>query len=373
MQSIRDRSANGDCRSAGFGIALSAVFLLCPTSHSASAADASLASNKPSDATELYKVQIVRPAKVGERFHMHREIERSLSESSAANGKPRTNESASMEINFSGTLEVMAVDKKHEPVKWKISAGTATIRQAGSTGHESLVKPGTEFTLSFGAGKATVADYETQHPLSEAAKKFLPIVFEATGGKGDASLGDMLDNPNASRTASWNIDTTAAVAALHSFDPKLKPSEVSGTARIKSVAGDGPKKTLIVQYEFKADSKKPANPPSGMTPVSATLNESGTVSLPADGSTGYFSAKALIHTSGTFKKTANKKESSRVGNRTVTKTVKVNEQTVIDEDEKVNTLITYEESGFGEKSEPSTSPSKSPSRSSSAADAASEK
>ena len=328
---------------------MGAVLLSIPAWRTALAADATLAGIKPGDTAQAYNVQIVRPANVGDRFHLRREIERTAAETTEANGKSRASESATLEINFSGTLEVLAVNKRHEPVKWKVSAGTASIRRPGSTGHESLVKSGTEFTLSFGGGKATVADYEAQHPLSEDAKKVLPIVFEATGSKGDASLGEMLDNPNASRSESWKVDAKAAAAALQGFDPKLKPSQISGVARIKSFIGDGPKQSLIVEYEFKAESKNPANLPAGMTPVSATLTESGTVSLPANASTSYFSAKALIHTSGTFKKTVTQNEPTRVGNRTVTKNVKVKVQTVISQNEKVNTLITYDPAEFGDK------------------------
>ena len=104
--------------------------------------------------------------------------------------------------------------------------------------------------------------------------------------------------------------------------------------------------------------------------MSTTLTESGTLTLPADARSGYFSGKSVIHTDGTFKKTENKKESTRVGNRTVTKTVKVTVQTAIAETEKIDTLLTYEASGAepktGEKTE-SPSASKSPSSSSSAA------
>jgi len=43
---------------------------------------------------------------------------------------------------------------------------------------------------------------------------------------------------------------------LHNFDPKLKAADVSGSARIKAIVGDGDKKTLLVEYEFTATSKK---------------------------------------------------------------------------------------------------------------------
>jgi len=348
--------------------ALSVARLIGVSPGRALADDTPLAGTKPVGTPEFYKVQIVPPAKVGDRFHMHREIDRSATESTEANNVPKGSNSLSAQLTFSGTLEVLAVDKQHAPTKWKVSAGTASLRQAGTLGHESLLKPGTEFTLTFAGGKATVADAEATHPLSDDAKKYLPYIFEATGGKGDTSLGDMLDAGSVSRGTPWSINTKVAAEALHGFDATLKATEVSGTARIKSDVVDGAKKTLLVDYDFKAEGKKPANPPNGMTPVSGSLSETGTISLPADGSTGYFSAKAVIHTTGTFKKTETKKESVFNGIKTVTKSVKVTEQTVIDQTEKVNTLITYESSGPGDKNEsPSVSPTKpSPSASTSA-------
>jgi len=244
-----------------------------------------------------------------------------------------------------------------------------SMRLPGGSAHETLVKPGTQFTVSFAGGKATVAEYEAKHPLSDDAKKYLPIVFEATGAKGDASLGEILDNASVSKGVNWNVDSKAAAAELHNFDPKLKPGDVSGTARLKSVVGDGDKKVLMVEYEFTAKTKSPANPPSGMTPVSATRIETGTVTMPANLSTGYFSAKALIRTTSTYKKTATEKQTSKVGNKTVTKSVKVNEETVIEQSDKVNTLLSYESGGPEGKTEfPSPSTSK-PSPSSASASA----
>ena len=317
---------------------------------------------KPVAPQEFYKVQLVRPAKAGDRWHMRRDIEQSISESAESNGKAEAPQSGGLQIKFSGTLEVLAAGRQGEAEKLKVSAGVVSVRRAGSAGHETLVKPGTEFIVAWSGGKATVADSDAQHPLSEDAKKFLPIVFEATGAKGDSSLAEIVDSASEAKGTSWSVNTKAAAADLHAFDPKMKPSQVSGTARIKAVVGEGDKMVLSVEYEFKATTNTPASPPAGMTPAGATRIETGTVMVPADLATGYFSAKTLIHTTGKFKKTKTEKKSVRSGNKTVTKNVTVNEEMVVDELEKVNTLLTY-----GDGAEPGKTTSPSPSASPSTA------
>jgi len=342
------------------GVAIALTILLWPALPNALGQD-----TKPAEPLEFFKVQLVHPAKVGDQIHMRREIEESSSELTEDNGKPQAGKSgsAALQINFYGTLEVLTANRQGHAEKWKVSAGVVSLRRPGGSGHEMLVKPGTEFTVSFAGGKATVADYEAKHPLSDDAKKFLPIVFEATGANGDASLGEILDNASVTKGMNWNVDSKAAAAELHNFDPKLKPADVTGSARLKSVVGDGDKKVLMVEYEFTAKSKKPANPPAGMTPVSAARSETGTVTVPANLSTGYFSAKSLIHTTSTYKKTATVKEKVKK----TTKNVKVNEETVIEQFDKVNTLLTYESGGPAGKTEsPSPSPAPSPSSASAA-------
>ena len=226
-----------------------------------------------------------------DRFHLRREIERTAAETTEANGKSQASESATLQINFSGTLEVLAVDKRHEPIKWKVSAGTASIRRPGRPAMSRSSSRARSSLFPSAAARRRSPILMCSIRCQKMPRKVLPIVFEATGSKGDASLGEMLDNPNALRNGSWKVDARAAAAALHGFDPNLKPSQVSGVARVKSFVGDGPKQSLIVEYEFKAESKNPANLPAGMTPVSATLTESGTVSLPANASTSYFMPK----------------------------------------------------------------------------------
>ena len=245
----------------GMAIGLIGVFACA---RGASAEDAT-SLTKPSGAAETYNVQVLHAAKVGDRIHMRREIEQSATEATEANGKPQSEKSGSTQIHFTGTLEVLAVGKHGDPTKWKVASGVASVRKDGGS-KESILKPGTEFTVDFAGGKATVSEAGANHPLSEDAKKYLPIVFEGIGGKGDASLDEIIDNSTASRTGNWSVNTKAAAAALHKFDPKLKPSEVSGNAHIQSVLGEGEKKVLSVAYEFKATSKKPAGIPPARRP-----------------------------------------------------------------------------------------------------------
>jgi hypothetical protein len=102
-----------------------------------------------------------------------------------------------------------------------------------------------------------------------------------------------------------------------------------------------------------------------MTPVNATRVESGTLTMPANLATGYFNDKALIRTTRMYKKTVTKKVSTKVGGKTVTKNEKFNEQTLIEESDKISTLLRYDGGASAGKTEapsPSTSkPSPSPS------------
>ncbi len=309
-------------------------------------------SSKSSDDSQVYKVQIMRPMKPGERMHMKRDIEMSATETTEQDGQPGGSESRSSQIHFSGMLEVAAVAKHGVPVKWKVTAGTATMSGNGTGGSNSLLTPKTNFILTFSGGKAIVADYDSAHPLSSDAKKYLPIVFNATGGRGESSLAEIIDNPSAPRTGNWNLNAKAIATALKGFDSTLAAPAVSGTAHIKSVVGDGAKAALAVEYQFTVNSKKPNNPPAGSTPIGATLTGSGTVIVPVNGATSYLSGKMVIHTSGTFKKTAKNHEENRTGRRVVNKTVDVQDEAMINAVETVNTLITYGDGPDQKKTSP---------------------
>lgn len=341
-----------------------------------SSSDTTSSSSKSSDDSQVYKVQIMRPMKPGDKLHMKRDIELTFTETTEQDGQAGSPESRSTQIHFSGTMEVVSVAKHGVPVKWNVSGATATVSGSGTSGSDTLLKPKTDFILTFSGGKAVVADYDNTHPLSNDAKKYLPIVFGSTGGRGDSSLGEVIDKADAPRTGNWNLNASALATAMKGFDSNLTASEVSGTAHIKSVVGDGAKKVLAVQYEFTVNSKKPNNPPNGSTPISATLTESGTLMVPANGATSYLSGKMLIHTNGTFKKLGKKHEENRTGRRVVNKTVDVHDQATIDANMTVNTLITYGDTDDSKKVSPfdathheSTSSSSKSSTSSSASDA----
>jgi hypothetical protein len=303
---------------------------------------------KPSTDAQFYKVQVLHPAKVGDRLHMKRDIEETTTQAAEMNGQPRGTQTSATQLNFTANLEVMSVDTDGNPEKWKVSGGVAGLKGNGSAGRSSLIKPNTEFTVSFSEGKAIV-ESDSQHPLSEDAKKLLPYVFNATGGKGDTTLDELIDNATASRTASWVLNQKALLAQVHEFDTKVKESDITSSARIKAVNGDGDKKTLMVEYKYSASGKNPTNPPEGMKPVSDSLIASGTLTIPADGSTGYFSSKVQTHTTGVFQKTETKKQTIfRYGIRQ-TKDVPVHDQIKIDQIDHISTVITYGSGGEEKK------------------------
>jgi hypothetical protein len=345
----------GACATAA---AVAAMVYLGPAARAVLADDASPAAapadQKSTDTNsssegQFYKVQVVRPAKVGDHLHMKRDIAQTYSESVEQNGQPRGGQTNSTQLSFSGNLEVLAVDKDNNPVKWKITGGVAKVTGTGGTARGSILKPGTEFTVSLSEDKPTIAESDSQHPLSDDAKKILPYVFSASGGKGDATLDELIDNSTASRTASWNLNEKALLATAHEFDSKLKQADITGTAQIKAVSGVGDKKTLLVEYRYSSNGKNPENPPEGTKPVSDSLVESGTIFVPADGSGGYFSSKVQIHSSGQFQKNETKKQTTyRYGIRQ-TKDVPVKDQIKIDQIDRINTVITYGSGGEEKK------------------------
>ena len=314
--------------------------------------------------SSTFRVRIVQPLKVGDRLHMQREIEEAVSDAVTIRGGLRGHEAlGAMELKFSGTLEVLEVDKHGVPTRWKVVAEVASVREPAAKSHAELVKSGAKFTVERKGGKVTVSSLDNEHPLSELANKFLPLVFEAFGANGDASLDAIIQSSTPQPLgASWNINEKAAVESLRDFDPKLKASEVTGSVHLKALVGDADKKDLSVEYNFTAKSNNPANPPAGMKRLGAAAREeSGTLIIPADLSTGYFSAKTTIRITGTYKKQDTEKKSTTYktgprSTRTITKDVKVPEDDAISRVIKINTLLIYERVGGVDK-KPAASPS----------------
>ena len=303
--------------------------------------------------SNAYRVRIVQPLKVGDRLHMQREIEEAVSDAVTIRGGLRGHEAlGAMELKFSGTLEALEVDKHGVPTRWKVIAAVASVREPAAKSHAELVKSGTVFTVEQKGGKVAVASLDNEHPLSELANKFLPLVFEASGANGESSLDEIIRSSTAQPLgASWNINEKAAVENLRDFDSKLKPSDVTGTVHLKALVGDTDKKDLSVEYNFTTKSNNPANAPTGMKRLGAAAREeSGTLIIPADLSTGYFSAKTTIRITGTYKKMDSEKKSNTYktgprSTRTITKDVKVPEDDAINRVIKINTVLIYERVG----------------------------
>ncbi|HEV3418576.1 MAG TPA: hypothetical protein VG056_17265, partial [Pirellulales bacterium] len=240
------------------------------------------------DDTTLYRVQIVRPFKTGDRVRMKRDIDVSIQVKTTVDKVDRTHSSA-LSIKFFGGLEALEVDARGQPTRWKVVADIASVRK-DEKAREELVKPGTEFIAQWNGGKVAVSAKEGGQPLSDDAVTFLPLVFQAAGGTGEMTLAAILDPASAQSVgASWKIDSKAAVDDLHEFDATLKPADVAGTVHLKSVAADADNKTLELAYEFSAKSKTASDPPEGMKPLSSTREETGSLIIPADLSTGYTS------------------------------------------------------------------------------------
>jgi hypothetical protein len=241
-----------------------------------------------------------------------------------------------MKLAFSGTLEALAIGGDGVPIRWKVKAEVATVRQPGMKSHEELVKPGTEFNVEWSGAKPSVSAHEPQRPLSESATEFLPLVFEGAGGSDEASLNRMLrlSKPVAAG-ASWSLDTKASAEHLHRFDGKLKPADLTGTTRLRALSDDKEKKALVVEYEYTAKSKNPTGAPHCMTAIGpAVREETGSVTVPADLSTGYFSARATVRLVGAFKKMETEKKPVRVRtgpttSKTTNKEIKVEEDTAV--------------------------------------------
>ncbi len=246
------------------------------------------------DDSKTYRVQVVQPFKVGDRVNMQRDIAETTSDTVTIDHSERGRQSSgTSELKFAGTLEALAVDKHGIPTRWKVIAETASARGPDAKSHEELVKPGAKLIVEWKGGKVTVTpDDKTPNgggpPLSEAASKLLPLVFEASGN-GEASLNAIVQSAKDEPLGgSWSVNAKAAVDDLHEFDSKLKPSDISGTVHLKALVGDTEHKQLSVEYDFKAKSNNPADPPAGMKRAgAATREESGSLIFPTDLSTGY--------------------------------------------------------------------------------------
>jgi len=327
-----------------------------------------LAGTARGDDSPTFNVQVIQPFKVGDRVRMQRNVDETLGDAVTVGRSGPQRQLSEMKLVFSGTLEALAVDGDGVPTRWKVKGEVATVRQPGTKSHEELVKPGTEFTVEWSGAKASVSAHDRDHPLSELATKFLPLVFEASGGGGEASLNRMLrPSKPVAAGASWKIDTKAAVEHLHAFDGKLKPADVIGTARLKALADsdEKEKKALVVEYEYTAKSKSPTGAPHGMTAVGpAVREESGSFTIPTDLSTGYFSAKATIRLVGAFKKMETEKKPVRIRtglttSKTVNREIKVEEDAAITEVIKLSTILTYERFGGVDKTTPTSTAARS--------------
>ncbi len=314
------------------------------------------------DDTKTYRIEVVQPLKVGDRIHMQRDIEETLSDTVTIDHSERGRQSSGTnELKFSGDLEVLAVDKQGVPTRWKVTAGAVSAHAAAANSHEELVKPGTVFIVELKDGKATVSPNEngavpSGAVLSDSATKLLPLVFEASGPKGGAGLNEIIQSAKPQPVGgTWSVNSKAAADSLREFDSKLKASDVTGTVKLKALIGDTEKKNLSVEYSVTAKSKNPSDPPAGMKRAgAATREESGTIVIPADLSTGYLSAKTTIRITGMYKKSDpySRSDTYKTGPRstkTITHHFQVPEGDALNRVIKVNTVLTYERVGGAEK------------------------
>jgi hypothetical protein len=318
------------------------------------------------DDSKTYRVQVVQPLKIGDRVHMQRDIAETTSDTVTIDHSERGRQSSgTSELKFTGTLEALAVDKHGVPIRWKVIAETASTRGPEANSHEELVKPGAKFIAEWKGGKVTVTPDDNGAPLSETANKLLPLVFEASGN-GEATLNAIVQSAKAEPLGtSWSVNAKAAVDNLREFDSKLKPSDISGTVRLKALVGDTEHKDLSVEYDFKAKSNNPADPPAGMKRAgAATREESGSLIIPADLSTGYLSAKTTIRITGMYKKSdpysrSEKYQTGPRSTKTITHHFQVPEGDALNRIIKINTVLVYERIGGVDKKS-SASPSSGP-------------
>ena len=302
------------------------------------------------DEAASYKIQAFHPLKVGDQLHLKRDIELTLTGSTTVDGNQRGQQTLTMQVKFAGNLKALEVDPRGAPLKWEAYTEIATGAQSAGGKHVELLKPGTMFTAQWQGGTVTITVADTRLTLSEDARTALARVFQASGGKGEMSLGEVLDSKSPQAVGgNWEINASAAAEQLHSLDPKLNASEVSGKARLKAVAGPADKRVLEVEYQYTAKTKDPANPPTGMTPLGALREEIGSLTIPADLSTGYVAAHSTVRLSGKFKKTENKQVPVHTGSgsnaRTTTKDVTSTTETTITSVAKINTVIIYQRVG----------------------------
>jgi hypothetical protein len=322
--------------------------------------------------TPLYRVKIVQPFKTGDQVRMKRDIDVSIQVKTTVDKVDRTHSSA-LSIKFFGGLEALEVDSRGQPTRWEVVADIASVRK-DEKAREELVKPGTELIAQWNGGKVAVSAKEGGQPLSDDAVTFLPLVFQAAGGTGEMTLAAVLDPASPQSVgASWKIDSKAAVDDLHEFDATLKPSDILGTVHLKSAAADADNKTLEVAYEFSAKSKTASDPPEGMKPLSSTREETGSLIIPADLSTGYASGKVAIRLGSKFKRSEPERTEAKTKYGRTTKTIwhehNVEEDESINRSITINTQLTYERFGGVERKSSSTPSKATPPSSSHAAGA----
>lgn len=231
-------------------------------------------------AQEKHTIRLARPVKVGDLTYVTQQDTFEATYTIKRGEEQLQQNQRKTVLDFAGLVETTSVDAKGNETGLKIGVDKFHVTADDKPQAEAL-KPGVVVICETKGDKSVFQSADEKEQLPKEAEQFLRRLFAtATGKPTDEELFTPTD-PQAVG-ASWPADKDLLLTRLRDFDPKLEADRISGTAKLLAAPLVDAKQWHEVEFQLKADSNWPPNPPPATVPYRGNLAVTATVRLPAD-------------------------------------------------------------------------------------------
>ena len=221
-------------------------------------------------------------------------------------------------LEFDGVITVDAVDSTGSPTRVSVRVSRCIYR-AGEDKPQPMLEKGAVVLGEVTDGRTVFRAQDKKKPLPSLAKILLPkiIALAKSGPDEDAVFG------TARRRVGepWQADKKKLVEKLNSLDAGIREDDVSGSAELNEVVTMGSARFVDLQFDMQAKTKKPGNPPSGMTAVGAQVRVDGKLRFPADYATDWTRQSLKIQFDAIYRGKPNTKFAGQTMNFRSTQTI----------------------------------------------------
>jgi hypothetical protein len=202
-----------------------------------------------------YAIQLNRPMKAGDTYHISATGKESVKEVTSIDGKAQPDSVREESITIDGSVKVLEVDKNGQPSKISMTVERCLIKQGAE---EKPLAKGTVVTGSVKDGKDV---FEIDGKPAGDLDDILGLLF--TLGKGEASDDEIFGTKDRKKVGdSWAINSALAAKDLQKDDFKAAPDDIKGTVTVEKAVKSGDTDCLQMKGEVTVSRFDMSLPPS---------------------------------------------------------------------------------------------------------------